>query len=128
MWGASDGKHEANTRAVYDAVVLIAGDISDKCRKYLFDKIQSIPLNEYTDITIDLIERFALSVFESKEINYLYDTDDEDEMQTQKVEDSIIKEPSYYGTKLLWSILQDSSVLSSELCILSLNALKKLLN
>jgi len=39
MWGASDGKHEANTRAVYDAVVLIAGDISDKCRKYLFDKI-----------------------------------------------------------------------------------------
>jgi len=39
MWGASEGKHEANARAVYDAVVIIAGEINDESKKYLFEKI-----------------------------------------------------------------------------------------
>jgi hypothetical protein len=55
MWEASEGKHEAVTRAIYDTMISIAGDISDDSREYLFSKIKSIPLEEYTEITIDLI-------------------------------------------------------------------------
>jgi len=55
MWSSSEGKHEAVTRTIYDTIVSIAGYISNESREYLFEKIKTVPLSDYTELTIDLI-------------------------------------------------------------------------
>ncbi len=77
MWAASQGKHEAITRTIYDTIIAIAGYFSNESREKLFSKIKKIPLSDYTEITIDLIKRFALSIFQ-KEDRIMIDSDDED--------------------------------------------------
>ena len=76
MWAASEGKHEAITRIIYDTIISIVGYFSNESKEKLFSKIKKIPLSDYTEITIDLIKRFALSIFMKEEM-LVYNSDED---------------------------------------------------
>ena len=63
MWEASEEKHEASTRTIYDTIISIAGFLSEESRERLFENIKNIPYENYNEIIINLIKNFALNIF-----------------------------------------------------------------
>ncbi|KAN0015309.1 hypothetical protein ACTFIU_008036 [Dictyostelium citrinum] len=55
IWSASEGKHETIENAIYDSIGAIAPLLPPEDIDYLFDKVQMIPYNHYTQITLNLV-------------------------------------------------------------------------
>ena len=67
LWKSSDGKYEDYVRAVYDNIVELSGLMSIEALEFMFSRIASIPMEEYTEMTISLIKEYSLKAMNSVE-------------------------------------------------------------
>ena len=131
LWNACEGKHEAIVRVIYDTIIAISGYLTEEGIKRLNNKIESIPYDQHSELTLNLIKSWALNTL--PKMNDIYDltNDLQDDdyviaLTTSSSENQWnlgIDESRFYCVGLLWRLLQDSAPLSTHISELALNSL-----
>ena len=60
LWKSAEGKYEDYVRAVYDTIIELSGFLGIESLEFVFSRIASIPMEEYTEMTINLIKEFSI--------------------------------------------------------------------
>lgn len=59
IWNAYEGKHDSVVRVIQDMIIEIAEFLSKENLDIIYNKIKSIPFDQYTELTLDLIKGFS---------------------------------------------------------------------
>lgn len=60
LWKSAEGKYEEYVRAVYDTLIDLSGSMSIEALEFVFARIDSIPVEEYSEMTVNLIREYSI--------------------------------------------------------------------
>lgn len=59
IWAACVDKHETTVRAMYDMIVEISDHLPQEALDRIYSKIKEIPLDQYNELTLNLLKGFS---------------------------------------------------------------------
>ncbi|KAK5577390.1 hypothetical protein RB653_002331 [Dictyostelium firmibasis] len=113
VWSASEGKHETIENAIYDTIGTIAPLLPPEDIDYLFEKVQMIPYNHYTQITLNLVRSLTQRSSHQQQQITNSDGTTTTTMLTSK------------GLDIFWNLIQEDCDVSFEISEASLNTLQE---
>lgn len=118
IWKAGEGKHDSLVRVLYEMIIEISAYLPLDSLKLLYDKIKEIPLENYIELTLNLVKGFTDNVIRISSMPLKFQN-----FKHENVEEKLIEE-QFFGVELLWKAIIDSSPLNNNLIEQAINHIK----